>query len=309
DGLGVADVVDAFIDRDARAEREDHQRDDEAPEIQLAAMAERVLGVRWALGAMQPVQQQDLVAAIHQGMDGFRQHGRAAGDYRGRGLGGCYEEVAGESGVEDAFGIHVPTTPQSGTDAPQPFCPIEIRTRTARDPAAHLARHGHRSVLLDLAAQDTRAARPRKKGSPHSSVPSDVTRITGSSASNQSMPRCCTRSRTTIVSAEWRITTWCVSACAIDTHSPTKAAAWSADGRRLGNSRGMNLAGRGVVRSSESWRRKSRDSGEAPSSRSHRSSARPASANSRLSRDMRVTVANASAGIGTAYPTRAVSES
>ena len=40
--LGIGDVDDAFVDRHAGAEREHQDGDDEAPEIELAAVAERV---------------------------------------------------------------------------------------------------------------------------------------------------------------------------------------------------------------------------------------------------------------------------
>src|SRR3546814_39186 len=41
--LGLDDVEPAFVDRYARADREDQDRDDERPEIQFAAIAERVI--------------------------------------------------------------------------------------------------------------------------------------------------------------------------------------------------------------------------------------------------------------------------
>ena len=45
-GSGRADIDDALIDGRRRAAREDHQRDDEAPEIKLAAIAEGVEEIR-----------------------------------------------------------------------------------------------------------------------------------------------------------------------------------------------------------------------------------------------------------------------
>ena len=52
--LGVEDMDDALVDRDARAEREDEQRDDERPEVDLAALAERMSPVGRLAGAMLP---------------------------------------------------------------------------------------------------------------------------------------------------------------------------------------------------------------------------------------------------------------
>ena len=53
--LGMRDVDDALVDRDAGAEREHQHRDDEAPEVELAAVAERVVLVgRLACAARRP---------------------------------------------------------------------------------------------------------------------------------------------------------------------------------------------------------------------------------------------------------------
>src|SRR3546814_3756941 len=62
--LGLDDVEPAFVDRYARADREDQDRDDERPEIQFAAIAERVIVIGGLLGAVLAVEQQHLVAAV-----------------------------------------------------------------------------------------------------------------------------------------------------------------------------------------------------------------------------------------------------
>src|SRR6185312_11286197 len=45
DGLRLADMDDSLVDRNARAQREDHQCDDETPEIELAPIAQGVLRI------------------------------------------------------------------------------------------------------------------------------------------------------------------------------------------------------------------------------------------------------------------------
>src|SRR6185312_1427770 len=65
-GLGTEDVKNSLVRRHARAEREDQQRDDEAPEVELSAVAERVLGIGTPAGPMKPIKQEDLVAAVDE---------------------------------------------------------------------------------------------------------------------------------------------------------------------------------------------------------------------------------------------------
>ena len=74
--VGMQDVLDAFIKGNAGANREHQQRDDEAPEIQFAAVAERMAGV-WRLFRLpHAVQQQTLIAGIDHRVDGFAEHRR-----------------------------------------------------------------------------------------------------------------------------------------------------------------------------------------------------------------------------------------
>ena len=60
--LGVADLVDALVDREDAAAEEDHQRDDEGVEVDLAPVAERVPGIGRPLGPLHPDEQQDWLA-------------------------------------------------------------------------------------------------------------------------------------------------------------------------------------------------------------------------------------------------------
>ena len=72
------DMHDALIEGDARAERENQQRDDEAPEIEFPAVAEWVGKVRRPRRAVQAVEQQQPIARVDHRMHAFRQHCRAA---------------------------------------------------------------------------------------------------------------------------------------------------------------------------------------------------------------------------------------
>src|SRR5471030_1305793 len=74
----LAQMADAFVDGDAGAQREHQQRDDKTPEIQFAAVADRMVGIGRARGAPHAVQQQYLVAAIDEGVHRLAEHGRAA---------------------------------------------------------------------------------------------------------------------------------------------------------------------------------------------------------------------------------------
>ena len=93
---------DALVDRYAGADGEDQKRHDEAPEIDLAAMAERVGAVGLGARAAQAVEQQHLVAGVDQRMHAFRQHRGRAGDRGGDELGDRDQQVADERGVDDA---------------------------------------------------------------------------------------------------------------------------------------------------------------------------------------------------------------
>lgn len=90
-----------FVDRHARADREDQDRDDERPEIQLAPIAEGVGGIGRALGALLSVQQQDLIAAVDQRMDPLRQHGGRTGDAGRDELGDRDAQIGGKRAIQD----------------------------------------------------------------------------------------------------------------------------------------------------------------------------------------------------------------
>ena len=79
DPVRVAQLVQALDERDHRAKAEDHHGDDKRPEIQLEAVAERMLRVGRAPRPTQSVKQQQLVSGIDGRVNGFAQHCRAAG--------------------------------------------------------------------------------------------------------------------------------------------------------------------------------------------------------------------------------------
>ena len=57
-------MTDALVQRDTGAEREDEQRNDEAPEVELATVAQRVELVGWLRRPVESIQQENLGAGI-----------------------------------------------------------------------------------------------------------------------------------------------------------------------------------------------------------------------------------------------------
>src|SRR5262249_10327103 len=101
----VQDVVDPFVYRDPRPEREDEQGHDEAPEVELPPVAEGMVRVRRPGGPTEPVEQQQLVAGVGHGVDRFAEHGGAAREQGGGELGSRHQRVSDEGGDDDAVGI------------------------------------------------------------------------------------------------------------------------------------------------------------------------------------------------------------
>ena len=85
--LGMGQLVEAFIQREQPADAEQDDRDQERPRINRLAIAQRKIGRGRTFGVTQANQQQALIAGIRQRMDGFGQHGAAAGDDRRHALG------------------------------------------------------------------------------------------------------------------------------------------------------------------------------------------------------------------------------
>ena len=98
------ELLDAFINRDAGAVREQQDGGDEAPEIQLPRIAEGVPRIGRPLRLPDAEEQQDLMRDGHQRVDRFRQQrGRSSQrvrqDFSGRGDG-----IAAQSGRHDGLG-------------------------------------------------------------------------------------------------------------------------------------------------------------------------------------------------------------
>ena len=101
DGVGVQQLVDPFIDRNACPERKQQDRDDKAPKIQLGGVAKRVSGVGRALGSLDSDQQQSLVRRVNERMDCFRQHGRRSAPPGGSEFGNGDAQIAGQRDSND----------------------------------------------------------------------------------------------------------------------------------------------------------------------------------------------------------------
>ena len=78
--VGVADLGDALVDGEGTTEAEQHEGDDEGPEVALAAVAERVRRVGRPPGSLAAEQQQALVPGVGDRVDGLREHRGRAGD-------------------------------------------------------------------------------------------------------------------------------------------------------------------------------------------------------------------------------------
>jgi hypothetical protein len=98
-------LVPTLVDREHPAEAEEHEGDDERPEVDFLAVAERVLEGRRALGALEAQEEQQLVAAIGRGVHRLRQHRARAGEESRDELGHGDGEVAAEGEIDGLEGI------------------------------------------------------------------------------------------------------------------------------------------------------------------------------------------------------------
>ena len=98
----MAQVRDPLIDRHAAPQSKQQDSDDQTPEVQLLAPAERMKLVGGLCAAMDAKQQEQFIACIHDRVDRFGEHGRAARDDARRELGnpphhvGCSGAVHGD---------------------------------------------------------------------------------------------------------------------------------------------------------------------------------------------------------------------
>src|SRR4051812_7464101 len=93
----------AFPDGHSAANREDADRDDQRPEVNLLAVSKWVVRIGGTLAFSHPHQQQHFIAAIDDRVDCFREHRRAARDSRSNKLTHGNSDVAEEGCVNDLF--------------------------------------------------------------------------------------------------------------------------------------------------------------------------------------------------------------
>ena len=74
DCTGVKQMFHAFVDRDPRTHRKDEDGDDEAPKVDLLAMAKGKAFVRWPCRTPQAEKQQDLVSGVDDRVDALGEH-------------------------------------------------------------------------------------------------------------------------------------------------------------------------------------------------------------------------------------------
>ena len=104
-GLDLCELVNAFVDREGAAHRGDQDADDERPEVAFDGPPERVLFSRAPLGQPHPHDEEHLVAGVRHAVDGFGEHGRAAGHRRHGELAAGDQEVRGRASDDDPRGI------------------------------------------------------------------------------------------------------------------------------------------------------------------------------------------------------------
>ena len=100
DLVRMAQLGDALVEGEQAAHREQHEGDDERPEVALAAVAEGVLGVGLALRPLAAEHQQALVAGVGEGVDRLGEQAGRAGDQEPDELGDGDPEVGEERGED-----------------------------------------------------------------------------------------------------------------------------------------------------------------------------------------------------------------
>jgi len=105
DFAGAQQVRDAFVDRQAAADSEQHHGDDQAPEVQFLAMPERVRDVGPAPAAAQSDEQQALVERVDERVERLGQDRGAAADRSDDELGRGERAVRGDGGQHHAPGL------------------------------------------------------------------------------------------------------------------------------------------------------------------------------------------------------------
>ncbi len=101
DRMRVQEVGDPLVDRHPAASGEDEDGDDQAPEVQVLAVAEGVVGIRRPAAQAMTEQEQPAVAGIDQRVNRLGEHRGAAGEERRGELRARDRQVAGDSGQHD----------------------------------------------------------------------------------------------------------------------------------------------------------------------------------------------------------------
>ena len=102
---GVHDVLDAVVDRERAADREEHQRDDERPEVLLARAAEGKAIVGGARREAHADEEEALVAGVGDAVHGLGERRRRARHERRAELARRDRHVAGERCDDDLPGV------------------------------------------------------------------------------------------------------------------------------------------------------------------------------------------------------------
>ncbi len=103
--VGVAQLLERLEDREQSARAEQHERDDERPEVPRRFVAERMLLVGAALGPPAPEHQQRLVAGIGHRVNRFGEHRRGPRERVRDELGDRDAQVRQERGDDRPFRI------------------------------------------------------------------------------------------------------------------------------------------------------------------------------------------------------------
>ena len=103
--LGMSDLLHAFVKGQTSAHAEDQYRNNQAPEVQLFAMSEGMLGRGWPLAQLESHEQEDAVERVDSGVDAFGEHRRTARDAGDHKLGDCDRHVGRYRAVDRNFGV------------------------------------------------------------------------------------------------------------------------------------------------------------------------------------------------------------
>ena len=102
---GVEELVYSLEDREGATDAEEHEGDDERPEVALARAAEGEALVGGARRQAHAHEEERLVAGVREGMNRLGEGRRGPGEIRRRELADRDRDVAGERGDDDLLGV------------------------------------------------------------------------------------------------------------------------------------------------------------------------------------------------------------